>query len=138
ELCLAASQSLESTVWTTSSILAAVAIGAFAFSIGHQPPLEMTILSGVGTFVFIVQFIWYRMARRWWTIQHTHYLRMRHIEEELGILYIQRYHTFRDEVYDRGRGLSFSGPKTTVPEARKDEISSIGHYQSFGTCNFSH
>ncbi len=44
---------------------------------------------------FLATVAWFFTARRWWSIQQAYLIRMRHIEEELG-LYAVRYVHFLD------------------------------------------
>jgi hypothetical protein len=58
------------------------------------------VAGAVGVLVNVAACIWWHMARRWWSIQHVKFLRMRHIEESIG-LYQTRYLRYLDERVDK-------------------------------------
>lgn len=98
EFCQSAALSLEETIWQTSAIMGIGIIGTFLFigtrSAIDQPPWQVAAISGA--FSFAVSLIWWFVARRWWSIQHAMFMRMRHIEENLG-LHAHRYIKYLDD-----------------------------------------
>jgi hypothetical protein len=82
ELCQDAAQNLESTIWQTSTVIGIGSIGTFLLVVKEDPCWLVAAL--IGGLVTTANCIWWRMARRWWSIQHTKFLRMRHIEECVG------------------------------------------------------
>lgn len=115
ELCQESAQKLESTIWQTSAALGIGSIGTLSLIANHpleeQPPFLITLvigllISGVGT-------IWWHMARRWWSIQHAKYLRMRHIEEELN-MHQTRYIKYLDDPSELAT--------SSLPKERQDEL----------------
>ena len=95
ELCQDSVQYLESTIWKTSAAIGIGAIGPLLIFIGQNKNPDYSNASIVGLLIFIAVLIWWKMALRWWDIQHTTFLRMRHIEEDLD-LFQKRYTDFRD------------------------------------------
>jgi hypothetical protein len=100
ELCQDAAQSLESTIWQTSAAIGIGSIGAFIVAVnGGFNWLTAAIVGGV---IVAINFIWWGMAQRWWSIQHTKFCRMRHIEKLVG-LYQIRYLDYLDALLDPKR-----------------------------------
>ena len=125
ELCQDSAQSLESTVWQTSAIIGIGSIGSLILVANHPPDEQPPFLVAafIGALVSLASFIWWRMARRWWSIQHAKYLRMRHIEEDLNI-YQTRYVRYMDDISE----LSTSG----LLEGRQDDLRHFANYQRAG------
>jgi len=94
ELCQASAQRLESTIWQTFAAIGVVSIATLV-AVTKAPP-DIVVALGVGVFVIVTTFVWWFMARRWWSIQHAAFLRMQHIEECIGSLYQQRYVKYLD------------------------------------------
>ncbi len=46
--------------------------------------------------IAIAALVWWYMARRWWSVQHAKFCRMRHIEERLGVAYQVQYLDYLD------------------------------------------
>ena len=49
----------------------------------EQPPWYLACLAG--PFMAGIAFLWWLAARRWWSVQHAMFMRMRHIERRLGL-----------------------------------------------------
>ena len=94
ELCQASAQRLESTIWQTFAVIGVVSIATLV-AVAKAPP-DIVVAVIVGVFVIGTTFVWWFMARRWWSIQHAAFLRMQHIEECIGSLYQQRYVKYLD------------------------------------------
>ena len=94
ELCQASAQRLESTIWQTFAVIGVVSIATLV-AVAKAPP-DIVVAVIVGVFVIGTTFVWWFMARRWWSIQHATILRMRHIEECIGSLYQMRYVHYLD------------------------------------------
>jgi hypothetical protein len=98
EFCQKAALSLEETIWQTSAIMGVGIIGTFLYigtrSGSDQPSWEVAGI--VGLFSFFVSLTWWLVARRWWSVQHSLFMRMRHIEEKLG-LHAHRYIKYLDD-----------------------------------------
>jgi hypothetical protein len=87
EFCQKAAQSMESTIWQTAAAMSIGLVGSFLLvtlrAADDQPPWYVACL--VGPFMTVIALIWLLIARRWWSVQHSMFMRMRHIEKRLGI-----------------------------------------------------
>jgi hypothetical protein len=90
EICTKEASRLESNVWHTA-LLFSIGSGAgliyfikeSIISKGDYIKLGLSV-SLFAFFSMIVSLVWWRMARRWWSIQQLKYERMREIEKALG------------------------------------------------------
>ncbi len=96
--CQETTQKIETTIWSTST---AIGIGSLAplIALMLTEKIESIPALIIGLLVTFISSIWYSMATRWWDIQHTTFLRMKHLEEILG-LYQVRYIYYRDGKID--------------------------------------
>ena len=98
ELCQTHAQSLESTIWQTGTAMSIGGIGPLIVMANHpmseQPPCLVAAAVGIG--VFLMSSVWVRLARRWWSIQQACFMRMRHIETELGLFQTRYVHYLDD------------------------------------------
>jgi hypothetical protein len=98
ELCQNNAHNLESRIWQTGTAIGIGSIGFLIVVANHrtteQPPWQVAAI--IGILIFLMSLMWWYMARRWWSIQHAFFMRMRHIEEELG-LYHARYIQYLDD-----------------------------------------
>ncbi len=97
ELCQASVQRLESTIWQTFAAIGVVSIATLVAVAKASPDALVAFV--IGILVIATTFIWWYMARRWWSIQHATILRMRHIEECTGTLYQMRYVYYLDGLH---------------------------------------
>lgn len=81
ELCQDSAYKLESTIWQTSAAIGIGSIGSLVLLVRAQPPWLGAL--AIGILVNYAAWIWWHMARRWWSIQHAKFRRMRHIEQIL-------------------------------------------------------
>ena len=95
KLCQATTEKIESTIWKTSTIMGIGSIGPLIFFMtkNNNPDWQSVIIMGL--LIFFSCIIWWFMASRWWDIQHTTFLRMRHLEEKLKF-YQTRYIYYKD------------------------------------------
>ena len=97
EFCQNTAQRMEATIWQTNAAMGIGFIGTLLLigirSINQQPPWPVAAM--IGVFSTALSIIWWFMAKRWWSIQHAMFLRMRHIEEDLG-LHSARYVNYLD------------------------------------------
>ena len=81
ESCQRAAQNVESAIWQTGAVMSLGSVGAFVVMASHplsdQPPLFCAAIACI--FIIVVSIIWWLMARRWWSVQHAMFCRMRHI-----------------------------------------------------------
>ena len=94
EFCQRTAQKMEETIWQTSAAIGIGLVGTFVVvglrSIDEKPPWEVAAI--IGILSFFLSLIWWFVSRRWWSIQHAMFIRMRHIEGNLGLhshLYIK-------------------------------------------------
>jgi hypothetical protein len=78
ELCQKATQSLESTIWQTSSLFGGLSVGTLLLVAQLDPPIGVAI--PISILVILLGFIWWSLAKRWWSVQHTKFTRMLQIE----------------------------------------------------------
>ena len=94
------SQQLEDRIWKTFAI---VGIAGFtplvSLTVIDPTSSDRAALPLLGVVLVLVTFIWWGMARRWWEIQRTTYLRMHHIEEDHG-MFLNRYVDSQDRLTD--------------------------------------
>ncbi len=96
ELCQNSAQSLETPIWQTSAAIGIGSIGSLILVATAERPLPLIPTIIIGAFVCLGSYMWLFIAKRWWSIQHTNYLRMRHIEEDLKVICQTRYIEYRD------------------------------------------
>jgi hypothetical protein len=83
---------LERTIWGSTGLVGFGNIGSLL--IAATDPSKSAFL---GILLIIFTWVWWGIAKRWWDIQHTFLLRIRHIETLLN-LYSNRYVGYRDEI----------------------------------------
>ena len=90
EICTKEASRLESNIWQTATLFSiGSGIGLtyflkeFLITKGNYSKLEL-VVPLFAFFSIIVSLVWWRMAKRWWSIQHLKYERMREIEKILG------------------------------------------------------
>lgn len=93
ELCQNSARALETQIWGTAGAMAFGALGSLIAVAGQDSPWPAVL--SIGFVVVSTIFIWQRMALRWWSVQHAFFLRMRHLESQLG-LFQTRYLDFLD------------------------------------------
>ncbi len=97
EFCQRTATSMEATIWQTAAAMSLGLVGAFLLvatrEVASQPPWWAAAL--MGALSFGVSTIWWVVARRWWSVQHAMFYRMRHIERTLG-LHSLRYVQYLD------------------------------------------
>ena len=98
ESCQNTAQGLEKLIWQTNVGGGVGSITLLYWTANNisndQTNLVVACLLGVAVFFFSM--FWFFISRRWWSIQHSCYLRMKHIEEDLN-LYKIRYLDYLDE-----------------------------------------
>ena len=121
ELCQANARGLDAQIWQTAGVLGFLAIGGLGAVAGQSLSVPVVII--IGLLVSTMSHLWLRMARRWWSVQHAFFMRMRHIEATLG-LYQVRYVGFLDNI----DGLD----ATPLSETFKAEIRARSHKRDDG------
>lgn len=115
EFSQSTAENMESTIWQSSAIIGLGLIGSFLLIATRgeesQPPWYVACL--IGPTVFVLSVIWWLVARRWWSVQHAMFMRMRHIERRLGM------HSLNYVRYLDNPKLM---PRTGLNQAEKKEI----------------
>jgi hypothetical protein len=83
---------LERIIWGSAGLLGFGNIGSLYLKV-DSPTKNIFI----GVLLIVFTWVWWGIAKRWWDIQHTYLLRIRHIESLLN-LYSHRYVGYRDEI----------------------------------------
>jgi len=122
ETCLDTVWKLEANIWQTSSIIGVGSIGTLIIVVGgdHElgPALSIGLIAVVGVF------IWWSIAKRWWSAQHVRFTRMLHIEQALRqpgqVSYMRYLDDLKDLTRDRKkRSVSAWQPRRyRVPRRR--------------------
>jgi hypothetical protein len=113
ELCQNAAQSLESTIWQTSAVIGIGSLGSLALVAKERLNWLPAVI--IGFVAIFASCTWWRMARRWWSIQHTKFYRMRHIERDIDF-YQVRYLDYLDALEP------LKEPKSDETESKKAEL----------------
>jgi hypothetical protein len=97
EFCQSSAIGLETQIWQTGAAMGLGAVGTLIVvgdhKLGEQAPALVAVL--IGALVSLTVAVWWRMSRRWWSIQHVKFARMADIEKEIGF-YQARYLEFLD------------------------------------------
>jgi len=78
---------MESIIWQTAGAMSIGLISPF-FIVALRPQPEQPpwyVPCAIGLLVFLFSCLWWLIARRWWSVQHAMFIRMRHIEQQLGL-----------------------------------------------------
>jgi len=81
ELCQQGVQALEATIWQSGSLIGIGSAGGILLVAGLDDAKLAVIPAGI--VVVYASFLWWRLAKRWWSVQHARITRMRLIEKEL-------------------------------------------------------
>ena len=121
-------QHLDDLIWKTFSAIGIASIAPLVvFAFGEiEGSLSFAGVSLAGAALVGAALVWWRMAKRWWHIQATVRIRMRHIEEDLGV-FLTRYVEFRDGSFLTMK--DFSLDKSELSEERKEQV---GHNEKMG------
>jgi len=78
---------METTIWQTGAAMSLGLTGAFLLVTVRGPDTQPRwwVAMFAGLLSYAVSTVWWFVARRWWSIQHAMFLRMRHIERALGL-----------------------------------------------------
>ncbi len=86
KVCQQALQEKDKSIWQSFGILGAGTLGSFALIARETTPAALGVFI-IGLVSSSASWIWWVIASRWWQLQHTDLLRMRHIEKELAPKY---------------------------------------------------
>jgi hypothetical protein len=116
-------QSMENTIWQSSAVIGLGLIGSFLLIAlrgeDSQPPWYVACL--IAPTVFILSAIWWLVARRWWSVQHAMFIRMRHIERRLGMHSLNYVRYLDNAELMPSTGLS-QAEKSELNERREKDI----------------
>jgi len=97
EVCQSSAQALEATIWQSAGLIGLASIGTLALLATSSPSFIPALV--VGILSSAASFMWWLMARRWWSIQHAKFRRMRHIETALQQPGQMHYISFLDDLH---------------------------------------
>lgn len=103
KLCQQKAQGFKGPIWLTSSIIGLGSIGALLVIATQHSQIDPNVVLGAGLFVNLVAWFWYKMAGRFWSIQHTAQMRLHHVEIELKDIYLDRLHKAKGCAGDTSR-----------------------------------
>lgn len=90
---------LENTIWNSASIVGIGNIASFLISVNIDTNHNFITFLEIGFLSTALTWVWWNIIKRWWDIQHTIILRMRHIEKRTK-LRIDTYIGIRDDTVD--------------------------------------
>jgi len=90
EIAFQSAKLKDDLVWKTYSAIGAISVAPLVLLGIFAPDISWELTTYVASFVVFLSLIWWNMSQRWWDIQQVNYLRMRHIEEDIG-MYLTRY-----------------------------------------------
>lgn len=115
--CQQALQDKDKSIWQTFGILGAGTMASLALVVREPSPSAEGALA-LGLLTTGAAFAWWVMANRWWQLEHTDLLRMRHIERELATTCGAPLRVHYADIRDGGALPALSG----VPKADWDRI----------------
>lgn len=85
KICIAEAARLESLIWKVSTQLGIFSGAGLLLKIvsSHLNADNFHITFAVAVLMITLSLVWWRLSRRWWSIQHTKYKRMDEIESKL-------------------------------------------------------
>jgi hypothetical protein len=88
KICHEAASDMSDHIWRTATVftvgsITGILLLARESPISPDPDPWLTLI--VSVLAIGILSTWWRLARRWWSVQHTMFLRMRHIEYQLGL-----------------------------------------------------
>jgi hypothetical protein len=130
EYCWDHVKHLDTNIWTTSGLIGISSIVSFfTIDLGIQNSFTFFI---IGLLIISIVWIWWKISNRWWDIQYTIILRMRDIENELG-MFQNRYVRFLDNPIAKRKTIELDGLsekyldelKTMSPKFYKGQVRGI-------------
>lgn len=101
KLCESRVQSLDTTIWQTSSVFGIGSVLGVIALFENRTHFSTSSILIISLVPIALLSVWYRFARRWWSIQHLAILRMKHLEQDALGFRMQYYVTFRDTYEER-------------------------------------
>ena len=86
KICREDAAKLESNIWKTSTILGLSSAAGLFLKITSRPQFDgnFDILLGISALIITASIVWWRLSRRWWSIQKIKYIRMNDLETKLN------------------------------------------------------
>ena len=137
EICNSSARSIEAPIWQIGAVLGFGSIGAIALLASNNNRIAIEAVAAIGALFSILSYIWYKMASRLWSIQHTEYLRMLHIELKLGSIMRQQYIRRRDRVKEHNHNSKKWPSLKNIPKGQLAEIDSVNGFAIYGTRYYS-
>ena len=81
KICIAEAARLESLIWKVSTQLGIFSGAGLLLKIISEDNFPITF--AIAVLMITLSLVWWRLSRRWWSIQHTKYKRMNEIESKL-------------------------------------------------------
>jgi polyferredoxin len=134
EVGLKVARDIENPIWQTQALLGVVSITTLIYFISQGHRLPIILVMGIGIFVNFLSFIWFKMACRWWSVQHTVLERLLHIEQEIGEIYIQQYIKHRDWL---AKPKDKNSKSQNIPDKWKHDVEKLNGHQNEGTKHWS-
>ncbi len=137
EIALNSAKGHETSIWQLGLVLGFGSIGSLALLINSDKVIDPEITTGLAIIVAAVAYCWYKMAARLWSIQHTEFLRMSHIESRLPVISRQKYIRRRDHIKEFPKEMDKALPIETLSEKEIAQIDDVKHYNIYGTRYYS-
>jgi hypothetical protein len=140
EICTKEASRLEANIWQTATLFSIGSGTGFIYFLkefigkGTSKPLSATIFL-FAMFTIVVSLFWWRLAKRWYSIQHLKYERIMEIEKKLGFnqcgIVIERDNETMQHIksYRYIYLFRYSIPKRIAPKKsdNKDRIKNYEH-----------
>jgi hypothetical protein len=143
DICIKEASRLEANIWQTAALFSigsgvgfSYFLKEFLISKGDYIKLGLSV-SLFAFLVIIISLVWWRMARRWWSIQHLKYERIRKIEDNLGFSQVTMVNERDTETMQHIKSYRFIHwfryqiPRNITPK-RCDDITKIENYEHRG------
>jgi hypothetical protein len=137
ELCQSSAKAFEAPIWQIGAVLGFGSLGSIALITSNSMSLKIELIVAIGVVVSILSILWWKMATRWWSIQNTEFLRIKHIEKDIGTFLHNQYIRRRDEKKQFPNDPELWPPIEGVSEERLREIDNVRHHAIYGTRHYS-
>lgn len=133
ELCSEHATKLENIIWQTATIFGVGSVVGFvALSVNTLSLNPLLVI--VGLLAIGILIMWWRFARRWWSIQHTMFRRMEHIEKELhlkGCLYVRYLNRIKNPETKDDFEFSPVSESNQQPYLKQEFISELKNFENY-------
>jgi len=135
-LCLTSARAVETPIWQVGAVIGFTSIGSIALLSTVIKVTSLEVLLIIGEVVLALSYVWFKMACRLWSIQHTEFLRATHIEKLTGAYSRQRYISRRDAKREFPKHLE-RAEVIQLPDELLRQVDSVGAYAIYGTRYYS-